>query len=250
MSWLSELLPASWRGMPFQVRASEYTGGRRTAVHTYPFRDKVWVEDLGLGPRLVAFTGFLVGDDCALQAVAMRRLAEVAGPGTLIHPTLGYLQITLTGPFRFGERAETGRVIEFQFTGVEGASPLYPSASASGISGLLARAGDALDSVLGDFGDTLSDALDGAASVASSALETASSFAGEVLSAAGDVSMITGAVTGLVPVAGTFGRYATGNRSSLLSGVSTVTGALSAVTTARGVVESGCSRIVALAEAL
>ena len=41
------LLPASWRGVPFHGLSGELRFGRRPVVHEYPFRDSVWVEDLG-----------------------------------------------------------------------------------------------------------------------------------------------------------------------------------------------------------
>ncbi|HSR77153.1 MAG TPA: DNA circularization N-terminal domain-containing protein, partial [Xanthobacteraceae bacterium] len=53
--WWEQLQPGSWRGVPFVMDAAENRAGRRTAIHEYPYRDTVWVEDLGRLPRRFAF---------------------------------------------------------------------------------------------------------------------------------------------------------------------------------------------------
>ena len=47
--FLDSLQPASWRGMGFAVTGGRVRAGRRKALHEYPFRDGVWVEDMGSG---------------------------------------------------------------------------------------------------------------------------------------------------------------------------------------------------------
>lgn len=46
---LLNLLPASWRGVPFAVTDHVTTVTRRQAVHEYPDREDVWTEDMGRG---------------------------------------------------------------------------------------------------------------------------------------------------------------------------------------------------------
>ncbi|MBV8749430.1 MAG: DNA circularization N-terminal domain-containing protein [Candidatus Eremiobacteraeota bacterium] len=45
--WADAPQRAWWRGVPFAVRASQIRRGRRIVVHEHPFRDDVWVGDLG-----------------------------------------------------------------------------------------------------------------------------------------------------------------------------------------------------------
>ena len=130
-SWLGTLQPASWRGIPFAVRASEYRRGRRQAVHEYPKRDLPWAEDMGRASRIVGFAGFVVGDDCFAQAQALLVAAEQEGPGALVHPSLGNLTVSLVEPLTASERMELGRVVELRFEFVETGVPLYPSTSVS-----------------------------------------------------------------------------------------------------------------------
>lgn len=77
-AWADARLTASWRGLPFRVREPELRFGRRQALNEYPFRNTVWVEDLGQASRVIAFRGFLVGDDVDDQLRDMLEAAEGA----------------------------------------------------------------------------------------------------------------------------------------------------------------------------
>ena len=97
MSVLSEQLqPASFRGVPFEVEASGITVGRRTVVHEYPQRDRPYVEDMGRATRNITLQCFVVGSDYLEQAQALMHELEEPGPGTLIHPGLGEMEVTIT----------------------------------------------------------------------------------------------------------------------------------------------------------
>lgn len=97
MSVLSEQLqPASFRGVPFEVEASGITVGRRTVVHEYPQRDRPYVEDMGRATRNITLQCFVVGSDYLEQAQALMHELEEPGPGTLVHPWLGEMEVTIT----------------------------------------------------------------------------------------------------------------------------------------------------------
>lgn len=97
MSVLSEQLqPASFRGVPFEVEASGITVGRRTVVHEYPQRDRPYVEDMGRATRNITLQCFVVGSDYLEQVQALMHELEEPGPGTLIHPWLGEMEVTIT----------------------------------------------------------------------------------------------------------------------------------------------------------
>ncbi len=127
MAWSDDLQPASWRGLPFFVTGTVVRRGRRTVVHEYPYRDVVWVEDIGRGRRDLTFTAFILGDDVLAQQKAMLDACEKPGPGDLVHPALGKRTAALTAPPEFSERQEAGRFIEISFAFVETAdAPAYP----------------------------------------------------------------------------------------------------------------------------
>ena len=91
-----QLQPASFRGIPFEVTASGLKIGRRTVVHEYPQKDQPFVEDLGRATRQITLTAFVIGDDYIAQAQSLMAELEAPGSGTLIHPWLGEMEVTIT----------------------------------------------------------------------------------------------------------------------------------------------------------
>lgn len=96
------LLPASFRGVPFAVEADTLGVGRRLAVHQYPGKDTPWPEDMGKEARVFQFRGFIVEDDAVfgggpiqLQRLLLLAAFEKKGPGLLTHPSLGILNVVL-----------------------------------------------------------------------------------------------------------------------------------------------------------
>lgn len=126
-SWSEHIHPASFRGVPFAVVNAEGVFGRRQAVHEYPYRETAWVEDLGRGTRKNTLRGFIVQDslvysapDVMTQRDSLIAACEMNGPGTLIHPTLGELTVSIPdGGLRLVESAESGRMFEFTLTVIE-----------------------------------------------------------------------------------------------------------------------------------
>ena len=112
------LRPASFRGVPFQVESTELGAGRRTQLHEYPQRDKPYVEDLGRATRDLSFYGFVVGEDYVDQANSLLSALEEAGPGTLVHPWFGTLQVSLKEPARVSFDAALG-VARFSMAFIE-----------------------------------------------------------------------------------------------------------------------------------
>lgn len=91
-----QLLPASFRGVPFEVTSGSLRAGRRTVVHEYPQRDKPYVEDLGKATRQITIEAFVVGDDYIARGTALLAEIEKPGSGTLVHPWLGEMTVTVT----------------------------------------------------------------------------------------------------------------------------------------------------------
>lgn len=122
------LRPASFRGVPFQVESTDLSAGRRTQLHEYPQRDKPYVEDLGRASRDLTFSGFVIGDDYSDQANALLGALEEAGPGTLVHPWFGTLQVSLKEPARVSFDAGLGQA-RFTMSFVEAGELEFPSAA-------------------------------------------------------------------------------------------------------------------------
>ncbi len=133
--WGGQLQQASFRGIPFGVLNAEGEYGRKIALHEYPYRDMPWAEDLGRATRHKTITGFIVENDLVTGTTdvlvvvqAMIAAAEMPGPATLIHPTLGELSIALPpGGLKVRESFDAGRYFELTFTFVEAGETLFPT---------------------------------------------------------------------------------------------------------------------------
>jgi prophage DNA circulation protein len=226
-SWWAQLQPGSWRGVGFVMDSAELKTGRRTALHEYPYRDTVWVEDLGKLPRHFAFQAFLVGDDVYQQRDAMVAACEKAGAGTLVHPTMGSVQCVLVD-FTTTDRRERGRLVEVAFQFII-SGDVQPGASIATGENVLGAASALTTAAAGDLRSNLAALT----IVPQAALSTASQFAGLAVSTVNDATRALNAVRGLQ---GYFGRYATGRMSTMLPISATVSSVLSAATTTRAAV--------------
>ncbi len=125
----STLLPASWRGIPFFVLEADVRAGQRAYTHEFPFRDVVYSEPLGREARHYQMNGYLVGDDVNAQYLAMMGAIEADGPDTLVHPSLGAVQVVCIQ----AECTQTtaGRYVEIKFQFVEAGTLSYPTTGAN-----------------------------------------------------------------------------------------------------------------------
>lgn len=212
MALLSEgLLPASFRGVPFAVEADDLGGGRRQAVHLYPKRDTPWPEDMGRAPRVFRFRGFIVDGDVVfaggpiqLQRALLLAALEKEGPGTLTHPTLGVLKVSVTR-FSLGADLGAGRKSSVDLEFIESGKKSFPSLLTSG-SGLLSAATLADVAIAADFVRAATIAF-GEVGGSQIAAASTSSWSAQMTDAAGDATALQ-RLAALLP--GNNGRYASG----------------------------------------
>ncbi len=209
-SFWEQLRPASYRGVPFVVVSGGTRVGRRNAVHEYPLRDTVWVEDLGRNPRRLQVQGFLIGDDAIAQRERLIGACETPGDGELVHPTLGRLHVSVLD-VEFGEHRDKGRVFEVQFSFIESGERIFPTARTNTRNLVALAAQKAGLAAAADFVASAVQALQAGASVAQAALQTAGTWTSAALSAANDAASLVNMVATLP---GSFGRQA----QALLSG--------------------------------
>jgi len=94
--------------------------------HEYPYRDTAMIEDIGRSVRKLTLHGFIVQDsllysasDVMTQRDLLVAACETLGPGTLVHPTLGELTVSIPdGGLQISESI-AGRVFEFTLTVIE-----------------------------------------------------------------------------------------------------------------------------------
>lgn len=91
MAWRDTLLPASFRGVPFDVIATRDDVERALVQHEYPYRDGAEIEDMGRRPRKVTFRAVFWGEDYEEAVTDLIEALDTPGKGELIHPVFGSL---------------------------------------------------------------------------------------------------------------------------------------------------------------
>lgn len=125
-----DLFPASFRDVPFLVESTGLSAGRRVQVHEYPQRDMPFVEDLGRATRDIEFAALLVGDDYIDQVNDLLAALEEPGPGTLVHPWFGEMQVSLREKSSLTLDSGLGRAV-LQLAFVESGELEFPMATSS-----------------------------------------------------------------------------------------------------------------------
>lgn len=212
-SWWGSLRQVSYGGVPFAVLESGTHFGTRNAVHAYPFRDEVWVEDLGKLPRRFEIVGFLVENPVAYDAfvqpvIAQRnQLLQVCESGlqTLVHPTFGTIENVACLDAQASESLDHGRVIMVRFAFMQSGAQGLPSVTTDTTTLLGTLAGDlGLASAYDFVRDVATDIQLGAA-VVQSGVTTVVGWYQYAESGLNDVKRLFNAVSTL---AGNFGRFA------------------------------------------
>jgi len=91
--WTTTLWPASYMGVPFFFDRDESSGGRDLGIHEPPHAEQSFVEDMGRKTRTYEGTGYVHGDDADTQALNLESIFETEGPGTLVVPIQGPVQV-------------------------------------------------------------------------------------------------------------------------------------------------------------
>lgn len=97
MSWREELLPGSFRGIPFEVDASSLTAGRRIVGHEFPGNDLSTDDDMGRRPREFKLDVYFGGESYLFDRNLFLQAVEQKGPGLLIHPWYGPMTVRCLG---------------------------------------------------------------------------------------------------------------------------------------------------------
>jgi prophage DNA circulation protein len=117
-TWRERLRPASFRGVPFHVDETAGEYGRRIQHHEYPQRNVPWAEDLGRRQRRWQITAYVLGKAYMGTRDRLLTACETAGPGKLVHPYLGELQVVCDA-VRFRETDDEGGICRFDLSFAE-----------------------------------------------------------------------------------------------------------------------------------
>ncbi|WP_186057710.1 DNA circularization protein [Burkholderia gladioli] len=219
--WFSTLKTASFGGVPFGVFEIRNSAGQKQAVHTYPFRDDVWVEDLGKKPRSFEVIGFLLEGDLKTGAGAVidqrdNLFAVCEGPGTatLVHPTFGTIDSVACLGVEAIERADLGPVFEIRLTLIKAGPRKFPTATVSTADDSADQAANAKSKSLLDYATDIATDIRNGAAVVQKAVSTVVGWYQLGVTAVNDVKRVIGAVSTL---SGNFGRLFGGGNSGFSS---------------------------------
>ena len=116
MAWRDHLEEGSFRGAYFLWEKTETQVGRKTARHDYPGRDVCLIEDMGKAPQEFTLEVLVLGPDYMAARDDLIVALEMAGSGMLIHPTMGMLQVYVSGKVRLSESTREGGLCRFTIT--------------------------------------------------------------------------------------------------------------------------------------
>jgi prophage DNA circulation protein len=248
--FMSLLQNAFWRGVPFKVIGSQVRKGRRLAVHEYPFRDGGWAEDMGRAMRTYSFTGYLVGDDAPLMQLLLDRASEQPGPGLLIHPTIGAVQVSLLS-CGTAVRKDRMRVIEVGFEFIEQGQQFFPATIIATIIQTIAAAGLCSPAFGADLGGVAGPAAATGTDALGEGVTVCEAFSGQIGTAATDPAALVSMAAGLPPlnINSTYGRYGGGNATTALPIGTTVATLQLQIANQRTLVAASGTALTASAEA-
>lgn len=152
----TNLRPASFRGVPFQVTSADTDGlGQRTQVHQYPERDLPYVEELGLDAATYSFDAYTIGDSYATDRDSLIAACQQRGIGQLVHPTLGERKVKCVACSLRENVSELG-LARFALSFVDAGENSFPTSSpfTSGLIG--ARVASASSAVQATFAKAFS----------------------------------------------------------------------------------------------
>lgn len=142
MTWLDQLQPASFRGVPFHVDTIEHTAGDNVVLREYPFQDLPTVFRMGEAAEEIKFSAYVIGDDYIEQREALREV--LTGEGLLVHPTAGAMQVYVNGKFQIKENPTAeGGMARFDLVFIRAETRRYPA----GVPNTDAQAVDAADAM-------------------------------------------------------------------------------------------------------
>jgi len=98
MSILNQTQAASFKNAKFLLRDDRTEGGRKTVTHEFPNRDTREVEDLGQMQKSFSITGIIhdgKGGTYFTDRDALIEALESPGPGVLVHPFFGSIDVSL-----------------------------------------------------------------------------------------------------------------------------------------------------------
>lgn len=91
MSWENQIQTGSFKGVSFDVIATDDAMTRAVVEHQYPYVDGADIEDMGANAHEVTLSAIFFGDTYAVKLRALINVLQESGTGVLVHPIHGRL---------------------------------------------------------------------------------------------------------------------------------------------------------------
>lgn len=213
--WALSLQRASFRDRLFFVDSHDSSFGRRNVVHEFPLREKPVVEDLGRKAREFTIEAYVLANrnnefDYTLERDLLIAALEEPGPGKLVHPYLGEMQVAVTGGGRLRETSKEGGMARFTLTFTEAGEVAQPTAETATGDAVDAAADVAANEAAAEYAENFStdgqpqfveesafdkikgafDKLDGVRQTVNAKLDEAQAFVATLQAASSDIAAL------------------------------------------------------------
>lgn len=153
-TWRDAVLPASFRGISFLIPQTSVPVGMKGPLHEFPQRDTPFFEQMGKQAQVHKVTAWVVGDDCFERRDKLIEALQTPGPGELVHPWLGRLQVKV-GECEMGHERTQGGMVTFELTFYPDLPLKSPSAKVNTQQQLVNSSNSLLDSSMGRYQSTM-----------------------------------------------------------------------------------------------
>jgi prophage DNA circulation protein len=159
MGWREDYRDASFRGVPFNVAVSNAESGQNIAIHRFPspgdasFRPPL-IEPLGRREDRFQIEAFVLGRDYFPARRALVDALKTPGPGTLVHPYHGTLEVVVLG-FGVNEQTDAGGMARFSITFIEAGATTLPISSPNPVGAAKTQAAALTEAAASSFATTL-----------------------------------------------------------------------------------------------
>lgn len=155
MAWRDQWQTATFRGVTFRFRSASAVLGRRNVVHSYPGRDAPYVEDMGRKAREFTLEAFVLGTDYMAWRDQLEAACEQSGPGELVHPTRGRMQVAVQD-CRPTESVDAGGMASYSLSFIEAGGNAFPTVRVDTQAANTVAADAAVAAIRADFANKFS----------------------------------------------------------------------------------------------
>lgn len=146
-TWRDQMLPASFRGISFLIPQASVPIGMKVQLHEFPQRDEPYAEQLGKQSQVHRLVCWIIGDDCFERRDKFMEALQTPGPGELVHPWLGRMQVKV-GEGELSHDFQRGGMAEFAVTFYPDTPLKFPTAKVNTQQQVVKASDSLLDSAL------------------------------------------------------------------------------------------------------